>query len=185
MQKVDLFDYYQNMSGMNVVLAFKGAISQSILVGLAEMIKEKLSAESSQIKTSKKIFSIFIELAQNIHHYSTEKIQVSEGKSVGKGIIVIQENESEYLVSSGNLMQSGNAKPILDKCNYINSLEPKALKVFYREQVKIPRELEKDGGGIGFIDIARKSGSKLDVQIKNVDEKSSFFILSVKINKEK
>lgn len=185
MQKIDLFTYYQSMSGMNVVLAFEGAISQSILVGLAEMIKEKLSVESFQSKISKKIFSIFIELAQNIHHYSIEKVQVAEGKSVGKGIIIVQENENEYLVSSGNLMKSENSKPILDKCNLINSLKPEELKSFYKQQVKIPRAFDNDGGGIGLIDVARKSNSKLDVQIKNVDEESSFFILSVKINKEK
>lgn len=184
MKKIELFDYYKEMQNENVVLAFKGAISQSILVGLAEMIREKLSTESNRNKTSKKIFSIFVELAQNIHHYSAEKVQINESKTVGKGIIVIQENKSEYLVSSGNLMEKSNSGSILAKCNHINSLEPSELKAFYKQQVKIPRELEKDGGGIGFIDIARKSGSKLDVQIKNVDEKSSFFILSVRINKE-
>ena len=40
---------------------------------------------------------------------------------------------------------------------------------------------EKGGGGLGFIDIAKKSGEKLKYSIKELDTTYSFFTLTVKI----
>ena len=42
---------------------------------------------------------------------------------------------------------------------------------------------DKGGGGLGFIDIAKKSGEKLNYHIRKIDEKYSFFTLTVKIIK--
>ena len=42
---------------------------------------------------------------------------------------------------------------------------------------------EKGGGGLGFIDIAKKSGEKLIYKIREIDSNYSFFTLTVKISK--
>jgi hypothetical protein len=39
----------------------------------------------------------------------------------------------------------------------------------------------KGGGGLGFIDIAKKSGQKLEYNIEKVDDTYAFFTLIVKI----
>jgi hypothetical protein len=39
----------------------------------------------------------------------------------------------------------------------------------------------KGGGGLGMIDIARKSGQKLEYSFMSLDNHSSFFTLKVKI----
>ena len=42
----------------------------------------------------------------------------------------------------------------------------------------------KGGGGLGLIDIARKSGEKLQYNIREINESFSFFTLTVKILKK-
>ena len=44
--------------------------------------------------------------------------------------------------------------------------------------------IEKGGGGLGLIDIARRSGSKLDYNIREISDSFSFFTLTVKILKK-
>ena len=39
----------------------------------------------------------------------------------------------------------------------------------------------KGGGGLGMIDIARKSGKKLDYKFDPVDDQFSFFSLNIKV----
>ena len=43
----------------------------------------------------------------------------------------------------------------------------------------------KGGGGLGMIDISRKSGQKLDYNFMSVDESCSFFTLNIKITTKK
>ena len=40
---------------------------------------------------------------------------------------------------------------------------------------------DKGGGGLGMIDIARKSGQKLDFDFQQVDEEFSFYSLNINI----
>jgi hypothetical protein len=40
----------------------------------------------------------------------------------------------------------------------------------------------KGGGGLGMIDIARKTGQKLNFDFAPVDDKYSFFSLNIKIS---
>ena len=43
---------------------------------------------------------------------------------------------------------------------------------------------KKGGGGLGLIDIARRSGEKLQYKIREIDKDYSFFTLTVKISKK-
>ena len=40
----------------------------------------------------------------------------------------------------------------------------------------------KGGGGLGMIDIARKTGQKLEYDFLKVDDKFSFFTLNIKVS---
>ena len=41
---------------------------------------------------------------------------------------------------------------------------------------------QKGGGGLGMIDIVRKSGQKLEFNFQNINENFSFFSLHIKIS---
>ena len=77
-----------------------------------------------------------------------------------------------------------NISQVVDRCNTINELNEEGLKLFYKEQLKIPRGDGKYEGRVGLINVARKSGHSFDYEIKRIDRKHSFFILCVKIPKE-
>jgi hypothetical protein len=49
--------------------------------------------------------------------------------------------------------------------------------------MKTGRMSEKGGAGLGFIDIARKSGNKLDYEFKDINGKSTFFIINTKVSR--
>ena len=72
----------------------------------------------------------------------------------------------------------------LKKIDYINSLDKDELKKFYKETLNNGTMSEKGGGGLGLIDIARRSGQKLQYKIREIDKDYSFFTLTVKISKK-
>ncbi|MFN8208872.1 MAG: DUF6272 family protein [Bacteroidales bacterium] len=49
--------------------------------------------------------------------------------------------------------------------------------------MKEGRLSEKGGAGLGFIDIARKTGRKLSYEFLRMDEKTSFFLMTSSISR--
>lgn len=185
MNRLPLFDLYTTMRAQRIILSFNGTLSQDVLVGLAEIIKEKISQEGGAYSISKKVFGIFIELAQNILHYSAERVTVNHTEqTVGTGIIVVSEDDRYYAITSGNLVDSDRVTQLQIHCDRINSLDRDQLRMFYRERIKLPRDTGQQGGGIGLIEIAKKAGSRLSYEIIPINDAHSFFILSVNVSKE-
>jgi hypothetical protein len=125
-------------------------------------------------------------MAQNIHHYSAEKIySEKDQKDIGIGIIAISESDDHHVVSSGNYISSKEVENLVSRSEFINTLSDDELKEYYREQRRAPQRKDKPGANLGFIDMVRKSGNPIDVMIKKYNDELSFFILTVKINKKR
>ena len=65
----------------------------------------------------------------------------------------------------------------------INALNKDELNALYKKQIREGSLSEKGGAGLGLIDIARKTGKKLDYQFLPLeDNKNFFFLLKVRIS---
>ena len=183
MRDFDLFRYYQSMRTNQFILAFKGKLSNELMVNMGEILKHQLQAESGLEKTSRKVVAILIKLSQNIYRYSSEKSEFLD-KDIGSGIILIQDGEEHVTVISGNLVHNQDAPSLIKSCEKINSFDSKKLKQYYREVIKLPRKEGQIGAGVGLIDVARKSGNPLEFNLTSIDEQVSFFMLAVKVDKK-
>ena len=67
----------------------------------------------------------------------------------------------------------------------INEMDQGELRELYRKVLNNGTYSAKGGGGLGIIDIARKSNEKLDYGFVPVDEFNSFFSLNDKIASKK
>lgn len=158
-------------------------VSQEILVDLGSMIKSSLNLQSQKIK---KVFAVFIELAQNILHYSVERKVDARGNEGGVGIIQTTEENEIFYVSAGNMVKTSQVEKIKKNCEYVNSLSKDDLKIYYKVKLNKPRPTEEGskGAGVGFIDIARKCDGPLEYKFNKVDEEHTFFTLSVCFKRE-
>lgn len=180
MQKMDLFQHYHDVKDMNILLQFKGALSQEILIEMGEIISKPDNQFNREIHIS---FSVFVEMAQNIMNYSSEK-ELINGDKIGVGIIVFTENEKFYNIYSGNIIKNEDEKMITDRINEINKASSMELKEMYKKQTA-RRILNRDkSGGLGLLLIARLSNNNIGFLIKKVNNRNSFLELHVKINKE-
>lgn len=183
MENFNVFEFYQFMQAQNVMLSFKGDISQDILISVGDLLKEKLSNEDAQQRVAKKVFFIFIELAQNIYRYSSERA-VLDNKQIGTGALIIRECDTYYTIFAGNMVGSAQARELAERCAVINQLGQEELKRLYKEQLKLPREDGQIGGGVGLISIVRKAGNPIEVHATVIDEQHTFVVLSTRVDKE-
>jgi len=177
-----VYEFYRQMHVNKVILSFKGIVSQDLLSRLAASMKNKSLKNDPNI--GRKIFAIFIELSQNVHLHSIEKsFSIHEGKPVGIGFLLVSEADDHYLVSSSNMIAKAKCEHVINRCNYINSLDEEGLKAFYKDQRRQPQRTESPGANIGLIDMVRKSGNPIQAHVYDYDETQSILTISVKLNK--
>jgi hypothetical protein len=184
MKSFDLLSFRQEIIESKIVLSFEGKMSQGVLVSLVDTLKEKLKVNDQDSKQYmvRKIFAIFVELAQNIQNHSIES-EVIEGRETGAGIIVIREDEDSFMLSSGNNITLSAAEKLKIYCDELNQPNADELKKLYKQQLRSKRNEEATGAGLGLIDIIRKSGNPLIYEIQSVDKNTQFFTLSVNLPK--
>ncbi len=174
--------FYSKLKKHSINLACQGMVSQDLLSLIGLSVKRK--SVDNEV-AARRLFAIVVELAQNIYHYSAEKAYSEKDKClVGIGTITISENAESFTVSSGNMVENHKSDGIVQRCTYINTLNEEQLKQYYKEQRRLPKPEESKGANLGFIDLARKSGSPLKFSMTQVNDKHSFFTLSIKIKKD-
>ena len=97
-------------------------------------------------------------------------------------IFMIGKTGPEYTILTGNYILSENVEKLKTNLDKINSIDKEQLKEYYKEILNNDEFSEKGGGGLGMIDIARKSGQKLNYNFLPVDNIYSFFSLNIKIS---
>ena len=122
-----------NLFSKEIKISYKGPVDGRILTVVGDYIE----AISPIFKiASKKMFNIFFELTQNISYYSAEKILIRENKEIGTGSILIKETEDYFLLVTGNPVYNENIIPVIEKCEYINSLDRESLRKYKRGEEK-------------------------------------------------
>lgn len=167
----------------HILICYKGPFLERILTIMGEKINLLFNDDP---KLNKKIFSIFIELAQNVAYYSEERHKEAGNseKSYGKGTFIISEAKNSYTLTSANLIKKSWEQEILEKSELINQLDVEGLRKLKRDLRNQPKHEHQLGGNIGLVDIALKAGSSLDVKITDVDDQFSFFSLTIDVPKE-
>ncbi|PKL85251.1 MAG: hypothetical protein CVV22_08930 [Ignavibacteriae bacterium HGW-Ignavibacteriae-1] len=176
---IDLHEYYDTANRHNVLLSFKGALSQEILVEMGNIVKNRVNLN----KKLKKLFSIFVELSQNIMHYSSERVLI-DGKEIGVGIILFTENDTNFTIYSGNMVDTQGVRFLTDKIDNLNAMNDDQLKDTYSTSLHADRPVESKGAGLGLIEIARKASGKISYNKHKKDAKNTFVTIKVQIDKE-
>ena len=177
-KKFNLYEHH-NIFDEDILLSYKGPFDDNILSVIGSYLKVIINKNPL---VSKKLFRIFIEIAQNISYYSAEKNSLQGKKNAGVGTIIIGEFEDHYSVVTGNAVELRIVEQLINKCDVINSLDRESLRKYKREQRNLPQG-EKGGANIGLIQVALTSANPLDIEITPIDDKSAFFSLCVKIAK--
>lgn len=157
---------------MHVVLAYQGVFDQEMVKSFLKMTENKLQEEQVEDTTRRKLFIVLVEALQNICKHQ----QGADGKETNS-IFLLGRDDENYYVFTGNQFPSDKTDIIRSKIDLINSMDKDGLKSLYKN-ARLQSEISEAGGaGLGFIDMARKSGNKLEYSFETVTDGISFFTL--------
>ncbi len=176
-------DFYTQLTNSSVVLSFKGNITSEVINKALETIETKLAEINEDGKIRKKMYNVLVECLQNLYHHIEEFPQDVTGTLDNKfGLVVINNHNSGYKITTGNFVSSGRIKPLKDKIDKINSLSQDELKDMYKFILNHQKLTAKGGGGLGLVDIARKTGNKFEYGFHNVSKDYYFFNLDIYVS---
>lgn len=176
---VDIYDFYDRMGRSNIMLSFKGDITPELLTSILQITESKLDNLKEEPKTKKKVFNILVECLQNLYHHLDEFPGHTEGKRYA--IFLIGKQDSSYSIMTGNYILNTKVEKLINYLEKINSMDKDELKDLYKEVLNNDKFSEKGGGGLGFIDMARRSNQKIDYEIKKIDENYSFISITTRV----
>ncbi len=178
----NVYTFYKQMQVQNIILSFKGVVSQDLLSRLAASLRGKSLGHDPHI--GRKIFGIFIELSQNVSLHSSEKsYSIKEDQPLGVGFLLVGEADDHYLVSSSNKIANDQVEHVLGRSACLNDLNKDELKDFIKTERRKPQRDNKPGANIGLADMIKRSNNPIDVHAYPFDDKDSVLTVSVRLDK--
>lgn len=169
------------MEDGNIMLSFKGEVTSDLLTSILQIMESKMEVLDESPKIKKKVYNILVECLQNLYHHIDEDDALTAANEKSALFMIRKSDEGDYSIMTGNYIANENVNHLKGRLDKINSMDKEELKDYYKEVLNNGEMSAKGGGGLGMIDIARKSGKKLDYSFINVDNNFSFFSLIVNI----
>lgn len=178
---VDAFNIYDKMEKNNILLSFKGDITSELLTSILQIMENKMDNMQEEPKMKKKVYNVLVECLQNLYHHMDD-VADTGGDINRSAIFMIGKTNNSYTITTGNYILSENVHGLKSRLDEVNSLSKEELKEFYKKILNNGEMSLKGGGGLGMIDIARKTGEKLEYNFLEIDNKVSFFTLNIKVS---
>lgn len=177
-----IFDLRRIMMSQKLILVYQGDFTQETTKSLLAMTERNIDSSGEDSAVKRKVFNVMVESLQNIvkHSYGLRKGTTPNQNA----IFLIGREHDRYTIMSGNPIHKRHVNKLKEYLERINALDKGGLKDLYKQIITQTTLSEKGGAGLGFVDMARKSGEKLGFGFQEISNEYSFFCLKVEVPRE-
>lgn len=166
------------MAGSSVYFIWSGHISPDVGEEVISFTDKKLNEADVTSNIRRKVFSILVEILENVAKYSPG---IEAEKEFGMPVAMIRLEGTVFCLTTGNLILKNKVEELKEKLDMVNTFDKAGLKELFRKSLS-DQDINNDStGNMGLIDMARKSGSKLTYLFETVNDYYSYYTLTVKI----
>ncbi|MBC7908449.1 MAG: hypothetical protein H7Y60_17100 [Rhodospirillaceae bacterium] len=182
-----LAQHYRAFKGVlderGILFSFSGYLSEGILYSLGDTLRQKMTLDDTDLTTIKKVFSVFVEQAQNIIRYSAEKVLGTVGKSVelSSGMVTIGTERGRFFIVCANTILEDDVPQLKHRLEVLQKMDKDEIKAYYKEQLREAPDEKSRGATIGLIEIARRASEPIEFDFDRIDAEKHFFCLKVSI----
>ncbi|HLN24156.1 MAG TPA: SiaB family protein kinase [Patescibacteria group bacterium] len=175
----EYLSFKNTLAEKGIIFSFSGYVSEGILFALGDALKQKMALAETDLSTTKRVFSIFVEQVQNVIRYSAERVSGDIGKPVelSSGMIAVGNDGKRFFVICANKVLLTDMERLRDRLQHLQGLDKDEIKAYYKEKLREDPEVDSKGASIGLIEIARRSSAPIDFDFVNVSDSHAFFCL--------
>ena len=180
----DLQSWYDDVKTGDVIVHHKGAITAELITRVLEHVENELTIRKEKNKVRKKIYNVMVEALQNLFHHTEDPPENNILGDIDKKFAIFvlkKEEKEEYSITSGNYVIEKRIKFLKDRLDQINYLTVDELKILYQLILNNDEYSDKGGGGLGLVDIAKRSEHRYEYSFHNQHNGFYFFCLKILI----
>lgn len=173
--------FFNKLKNDHFSLAYMGEFDDELTETL--MRTNETSIHEPQ-KFKKRLSFLIAECFQNIIRHEDKPEIITQTNNKPK-IFLLRNIGNSHYISSTNLVSNTKKENLEDKLKTINTMSPEELKNVYLDALSSNEISEKGGGGLGLIEMARKSESPLEFAFEFVNYYLSVFYIQVRFSTSK
>ena len=179
----DYFDLEAGLSARGIILAYSGFLTEGMLFSLGQTLKQKMALDSTDANVTKRVFSVFVELVQNIIRYSSDRLGEPEKHpgELSAGLVVVGTEMDRFFMVCGNLVDRGIVPGLRERLDELIGMDKEAIKTVYRRKLREPPEESSKGATLGLLEIARRSSAPMEYGFVDHQSGQVFFCLKTYI----
>ena len=179
MVKFNVEEYFSTCKGWQVLMRYAGAISEKEVDAALVEVDRRLEA-SYPLPFARRVYNVLVEDLQNLFHHADffpPDVLPERERQLAKsfGLFCVGLADGECRILTGNFIRPSEKEAI---CSRVDS---EALRDYYRQVLNNEVYSAKGGGGLGLIEIARKSRQKLRYRFYPVEAGYLFYLLEVRV----
>jgi hypothetical protein len=165
-------DFCEMVARRDVVFYYFGYFSQNIVSAMADTIR--LSVKQSEIaaSTKRKMFSCFVEMAQNIIHYSSDALTppTQVDHEMRHGSVCIGQKQDRYYLLCSNRVARSDVESIRSRLEPLRTMTLEEIKRAYQASLRAELPDGSKGSGLGFLTVARDASEPLEFEFGPCDD---------------
>ncbi len=180
----EVYELRANLRRQGVVFAYSGYVTEGILSGVGDALKQKLVSEDADTKTLRSVFAVFVEQMQNMIRYSVERLPAdgeTEVLDISYGIVTIGNEADGYVVHAGNLILLSDVDNMRKRLSELRAMNREELRAAYKGQLRSETDAVSNSAGIGLIEIARRASKPIEFDFMRIDDQHAFFALKATV----
>lgn len=177
-----IHDIHKQLRANSLILVYEGEFTQEITKSVLSMAERNMDSIGEDSSTKRKVFNVMVESLQNIVKHAES---LGETQRSNTAVFMVGKDEECYTINTGNPVDENTKGVLSEKLDHINSLDKDGLKKLYKETIKSGDLSDKGGAGLGFVDMARKTGKALEYTFEPIEDGQYFFSLKATVPKKK
>jgi hypothetical protein len=155
-----------------LMFVYRGVVTNENSASLLMLLEKEMENSEFGFVGRKRLFMFVLESLQNVSRHG-DKNQYSE-----MSLVVYSKTDTGYTVTTGNVIEVNKIDGLRSKLDEINKLDSEEIRNVYRNMLSNAEFSSKGGAGLGLIEMAKKTGNKLDYDFIKLDDSFYYFILS-------
>ncbi|MGY5956048.1 SiaB family protein kinase [Kosakonia sp. BK9b] len=149
-----------------VELFYTGYFSQQHIVSLGEVMRTWLDKHESSAITRRKLFSVFIEMGQNIVRYSSDERFLCTGQDELRfGSVCFHMDPRHYYLETANLVGPEASSLLQTNLEVLRTMTQAEIRDAWKQGLRAEAPATSKGANIGLLTMARDTSAPLEYRI--------------------
>lgn len=164
------------------VIAYQGPLSFGTIDRLLSEFKLAAQEHDLSFRIYKKVLLLMIETLENITKYIDQvPLNGNDAKTFSPAIYINRSTDSIELVAR-NPVKKKDVGPLRNRIDAVNNHQGESLKRLYKEILTNGQFTHKGGAGLGFIEMAKATGKKLEYTFEELSADYDLYTFRVVMN---